>query len=537
MAVVLLVCPLPPWCGGLLGVPLLRWLLRCGHVAVPRWCPARLWRALDGGLFRLHQGGLLGGVLLLCATATEGDILALLSHALVLPAVDGRVRADGTWEIDLGNDLVIRYRPVDEFDARMFLLFLRTIYLPDAPYKPPRKQPLLRQEWLASWFDVQQEGISRWQTYQQRGDWRRLMSRCGGAMLTLEQQQAIIQRWARHPWWDVATATAQCRAQGLDVRPHQVEQVGHESGLLLIRQVLRERSHLDATQFRPKDAWLTQRQGALIASLQAHVEAGTALPSEQQAQCADLARLRNEVGIGPSPAADAAPPWGYRMQQVLLGQTERGDEDVIRCPHCGTTAVRRTSRQPRMKRFLDDQGQEQQVAVYRYSCTNPDCPHQTFTHLPPDLVPYSRHRAQLRTHALHGYELGRGTSRTTARALGISTATAYRWLTAGGSALLPVAQLFGVVRSSGVVGIDEKRKTARPDQAAGMARRGCSRRKGQSASSGAPRWRPDPLHAQAGRGIPLLRRYVTFCRAHPRYPPHDGQRSTICGCSTRAPPV
>jgi hypothetical protein len=25
--------------------------------ALPRWCPARLWRALDGGLFRLHQGG------------------------------------------------------------------------------------------------------------------------------------------------------------------------------------------------------------------------------------------------------------------------------------------------------------------------------------------------------------------------------------------------------------------------------------------------------------------------------------------------
>jgi hypothetical protein len=74
-------------------------------------------------------------VLLLLATATEPDILAALCSALVLPAVDGRVRNDGTWEIDLGNDLVIRHRPVDDFDARMFLLFLRTIFLPDAPYK------------------------------------------------------------------------------------------------------------------------------------------------------------------------------------------------------------------------------------------------------------------------------------------------------------------------------------------------------------------------------------------------------------------
>jgi len=127
LAVVLLACPLPPWCGGLLSIPLLRWLLRCGHVALPRWCPARLWRALDGGLCRLHQGGLLGGVLLLCAAATERDILAALCSGLVLPAVEGRVRDDGTWEITLGKDLVIRHRPVDDFDARMFLLFLRTI--------------------------------------------------------------------------------------------------------------------------------------------------------------------------------------------------------------------------------------------------------------------------------------------------------------------------------------------------------------------------------------------------------------------------
>jgi transposase-like protein len=160
------------------------------------------------------------------------------------------------------------------------------------------------------------------------------------------------------------------------------------------------------------------------------------------------------------------------MQQVLLGQGEGMDDDAIRCPHCGTTQVRRKSRQPRMKRFLDDQGQEQQVAVYRYYCTNSDCAHQTFTHLPPDLVPYSRHRVQLRMHALQAYELGRGTYRTTARALGISTATAYRWLTAGGSALLPVAELFGVVRSSGIVGVDEKWvKVPHNDKAPGKHRR------------------------------------------------------------------
>jgi len=144
-------------------------------------------------------------------------------------------------------------------------------------------------------------------------------------------------------------------------------------------------------------------------------------------------------------------------QVHLVGQMAWGlDDDTIRCPHGGTRHVRRKSRQLRMKRSLDEQGQEQTVAVYRYSGTNPDCPHQTCTTLPPDLVPYSRHRAQMRVLALQTSELGRGTYRTTARGPGLSTATAYRWMTAGGSALLPIVQLFGVVRSRGVVGVDEK---------------------------------------------------------------------------------
>jgi hypothetical protein len=40
--------------------------------------------------------------------------------------------------------------------------------------------------------------------------------------------------------------------------------------------------------------------------------------------------------------------------------------------------------------------------------------------------------------------------------LGVSKMTAYRWVSSFGYQLLPVAALFGVLRSSGVVGIDEK---------------------------------------------------------------------------------
>jgi transposase-like protein len=109
-----------------------------------------------------------------------------------------------------------------------------------------------------------------------------------------------------------------------------------------------------------------------------------------------------------------------------------------------------------MKRYLDAQGQEQEIEVYRSYCRNPVCPHQTFTNLPADLLPYSRHRAAMRAVAVQVYAYGQERYRSITQALGVSQATGYRWITAGGTALLPIGQLFGVVRSSGVIGVDEK---------------------------------------------------------------------------------
>jgi hypothetical protein len=49
---------------------------------------------------------------------------------------------------------------------------------------------------------------------------------------------------------------------------------------------------------------------------------------------------------------------------------------------------------------LRSQGQPQTIAVYRYYCQNPACPYQTFTNLPPDLVPYSPWRMDVQVLAL-----------------------------------------------------------------------------------------------------------------------------------------
>lgn len=116
----------------------------------------------------------------------------------------------------------------------------------------------------------------------------------------------------------------------------------------------------------------------------------------------------------------------------------------------------RKSATPRYKKYYDAEGHLQEVAVYRYYCKDPACPYKTFTNLPPGLVPYSRWPLEVHLEALQQYAWGRGVYRRVGQRLGVSPATAYRWVSVWGTELLPVAALFGVVRSSGVVGVDEK---------------------------------------------------------------------------------
>jgi len=74
--------------------------------------------------------------------------------------------------------------------------------------------------------------------------------------------------------------------------------------------------------------------------------------------------------------------------------------------------------------------------------------------------------------ALQMYAWGYSTYRRTGTALGVASMTTYRWVSAWGYALLPVAALFGVVKSSGVVGVDEKYVLVpKNDKPAGKMRR------------------------------------------------------------------
>jgi len=144
------------------------------------------------------------------------------------------------------------------------------------------------------------------------------------------------------------------------------------------------------------------------------------------------------------------------VERVVFGHWEEVTDGTVRCIYCGSTHVVRKSRKPRLKKYYDAEGNLQTIEVYRYYCRNPLCDKGSFTNLPPGLVPYSRYRMEVHLLAVQMVGWGYSTYRRTGTALGVSSMTAYRWVSAWGYELLPVAALFGVVKSSGVVGIDEK---------------------------------------------------------------------------------
>jgi len=458
------------WAYGALGVPVVRWLAGCSAVAWPYWGQSRACRGVRWGLCRLYQLMVLAlvgaGVAQLVQIMAPPGSLGLTSGGLSLAMgsvvreakgwqVTMEVTPDGTYAVTLegpqGDCWFIRYRPVDEFDQRMFLVFLRHIWTPaDTP-----KRPFLRQEWLAAGFDTLQELISRWHSYRRAGDWRRMMSR-PRPLLSLDQIQQIVNVWAPNLWWTEEEVQAHLAQQGIEYAPGQIEEAGRLSGFLQVRRRLRERYRLGPETGKPKDEWLVRRLFAQLELLLRKLEAGEGLTPEERLAMSTLQAQGEALGLSRQRELEKPLPWVYQMQHVLFGWWEDVEDEIIHCTYCGGTQVARKSRTPRYKKYYDAEGKVREVAVYRYYCKNPACAYGSFTNLPPGLMPYSRWSLDAHLAALQDYAWGRGVYRRVGQRLGIATATAYRWVSAWGTELLPVVALFGVVRSSGVVGVDEK---------------------------------------------------------------------------------
>jgi transposase-like protein len=342
---------------------------------------------------------------------------------------------------------------------RLLILFLRLLAVPGPERIIGRtrddRAPFVRQTQIAAWFEVPQPNVSRWERYWLTGDWANLLSLKTAEVLTNEVRAEIIQVCATYPWKGMAEVHHHLQRQGRPISQPQVRQVFQESGWGQLRQTLQNRYYLTADSIRPRDGWLVSQLLSQVETLLAHLEAGESLPPQEQLTLKELDRLAAECGCKATP--DLKPlPWLLRVEQVLFGQWQLVENDQVHCIYCGSSQVARKSKQPRSKTYYDAQGQVQRVDVYRYYCRNQACDKGSFTHLPPGLSPYSPYRTETKLLAVQMYGWGYSTYRRTGQALGVSSMTIYHWVSAWGYELLPVAALFGVLKSSGVVGVDEK---------------------------------------------------------------------------------
>jgi hypothetical protein len=287
------------------------------------------------------------------------------------------------------------------------------------------------------------------------GNWPDLLSLKTAEILTWEVRAEIIAVCAAFPWWGIKAVYDYLGQQGSAITQQQVRQAVQESGWGQLRQQLQKRYHLTAASFRPRDRWLVSQLLSQVERLLARLESGQGLTAQEQLSLSEVQTLAAEAGVTAAPPLKAL-PWLLRVEQVLFGQWQAVTDAQVRCTYCGSTQIVRKSNQPRLKQYYDAQGQLRTVAVYRYYCRNRACDKGSFTHLPPGLTPYSPYRTETKLLALQMYGWGYSTYRRTGQALGVSGMTVYFWVSAWGYELLPVAALFGLVKSSGVVGLDEK---------------------------------------------------------------------------------
>lgn len=425
----------PEWRG-------LGWLLWQGQRLV-------LWSYLGLGLSQVgREGNHVLGVSLGCIVCGRSEAW-----------VEVERQAEGGYQVELCGHFRLRVDGGEPFRMRVLILFLRLLEVDGPERRIGRtrddRAPFVRQMQLAAWFGVPQPNVSRWERYWQVGAWADLLSLKSAEVLTTEVRTRIIQVFAAFPWWGVAQVYAHLQAQDQAITERQVRQTAQESGWSQLRQELKRRYHLSADSFRPQDDWVVGQLLALVEVLLTRLEEGGQLTPQQQLEWADLQTLVAATGLTPAPALKAL-PWLLRVEQVVFGQWQVVEDEQVRCSYCGSTHVVRKSKQPRLKKYYDAQGQVVTVEVYRYYCRNQACDRGSFTHLPAGLTPYSPYRTETKLLALQMYAWGYSTYRRTAQALGVTSFTVYRWVSAWGYDLLPVAALFGLVKSSGVVGVDEK---------------------------------------------------------------------------------
>ena len=441
------------------------WLWRGAGVGWPGLRRQAVWVWGAQGLWQVQRLVLVGYLGLALSQPHWGDLapwglgLGCVVSQSAEPQVSVARQADGSYEATLCGHFTLTVAGDHPFRLRLLVLFLSLLDEPGATRGSRRtrdgRTPFVRQMQLAEWFGVPQPDISRWLKYWQGADWANLLSLHSAEVLTAELVGRIVEVCATFPTWGVARVYQHLRQQGLAATEAQVQQAVTQSGWQRLQQTLSTRYDLTGPALRLREDWLVGQLLAQVRELLGRLEAGQALPAEVRTTLADLTTLASAAGALPPPPIKAL-PWLLRVEQVLLGDWQAVTDGQVRCPACGSDQVGRKSAQPRLKKYYNELHAVCEVAVYRYYCRNSQCDQGSFTNLPPGLLPYSRYRTETHLLAVQMYAWGYATYRRTGTALGVASLTAWRWVSAWGADLLPVAALFGLVRSSGTVGVDEK---------------------------------------------------------------------------------
>jgi transposase-like protein len=445
-----------PWSWGLLSLPLVDAWLSVLALYWPGVLKVGGYRELVSGIHHLYllalSALLVGGL-----RHSTGKGLALAVGGCMQMAdgawAKGEIEEDGTWCLELEGHFLLRWKPDNEFEKRILLVLLRQVRTPQST----AKRPFLRQEWLAGWFGTHQELISRWQRYTREGGLEKLKGEYEGWVLTNEMRQAILEIWVPNFWLSAKEVRERLLAAGRiatinDLSVDGIHQVARECGFAEVRHLLRQVVVFSAEGPQGRDNVLVDRLFELNATLIAQLQVTKSLPPQLGLEAE---ALKKAAGAPITPLKKTL-PFAYRVQQTLFGQWDEIDDGAVRCPHCGSSQVARKENTPRSKKYRDPETREwRQVEGYRYYCLNPSCSFGTFTDYP-EVRLYSQWTVDTMLWGVLVYMHLRTTYRRAVDVVGVSHVTLWRWTMAVGEQTLPLVTLFGFVRCSGVIGVDEK---------------------------------------------------------------------------------
>ena len=444
--------PLTAW---LLVLPGAQLLARGVLSAAPTANACCLWQ-LCTRLQRLYQLVVLS---LLCSSALQ---LLVSLHAWPLVtlwlvqrdahAIEIEPLADSSYQVRLRGAFSLAWQPRDAFERWLLILFLRRLQ----PQGSTR--PMLSQLQLAEAFQTTAPEIGRWESQVRKHSWHVLSDRFRHqqhtALPAAELSRAILNLWVPAFWlsaWEVRerliTLGQLANRDALELE--HLHHLAQHTGFAQVRALLLERFELQAGQLFAKEQWWLSALLALNTRLLQQLERGERL-SPQQLIALEPLSLTPPEKQAPSAPARAA------LHRAWFEPPAASPAEAIRCTYCDSPDISRKSAQPRRKRIVDVCGAEQHIAVWRYYCHNPACAYQSFTHFPSGVLPHSAYPLALRLQALELYVNLLSTYRRSARALGLTASTLYQWLVALSPAALQLAACLGVVRTSGVIGLDDK---------------------------------------------------------------------------------